>query len=285
MDTMTTDESRQQEGSAQYYFRHNLFQRLMHGVLMPTFVGLAATGLPLKFSEAGWSRSLARWLGGFDAILFFHKALASILILQFVLHVGFVLYMAIVKRERGVFWGPTSIVPQPRDFKEAGQHVRWFLRAEKRPHFGRWTYWEKFDYFAVFWGMAIIGGSGIVMWFSGFFANFLPGQTFNIALIIHSEEALLAVGFIFTIHIFNTHIRPEKFPMDMVIFTGRETMEELREDRPAEYQRLVAEDKLDMYRADPPPLWLHNFGRLIGITIVVAGVTIFVLSIVAVLAE
>jgi len=33
-------------------------------------------------------------------------------------------------------------------------------------------------------------------------------------------RSLLAVGFIFTIHFFNAHLRLEKFPVDDVIFTG-----------------------------------------------------------------
>ena len=100
-----------------------------------------------------------------------------------------------------------------------------------RPRFDRYTYWEKFDYWAVFWGMFIIGGSGLLLWFPFFFSSFLPGWIFNIATVIHGEEALLAVGFIFTIHFFNGHLRPEKFPMDPVIFTGRITEHEMLEER------------------------------------------------------
>ena len=68
--------------------------------------------------------------------------------------------------------------------------------------------------------MFIIGGSGLMLWFPTFFSLFLPGWVLNIATLVHGEEALLAVGFIFTIHFFNGHLRPEKFPMDTVIFTG-----------------------------------------------------------------
>lgn len=270
----------------EYYFRHSLFQRLMHGVLMPTFVGLAATGLPLKFSEARWSESIARAMGGFGTILFFHKVLATVLTLQLVIHVIYVVYLSAVKRQKGVLWGATSMTPQPRDAIEMIQHFRFFFGlTNEHPRFGRYTYWEKFDYMAVFWGMFIIGGSGFLMWFSEFFARFLSGSIFNAALIVHSEEALLAVWFIFTVHIFNSHLRPDKFPMDMVIFTGRETIEELAEARPAEYERLLAEGTLDQQIAPDPPLWLRNFGRLVGLWIVLSGVTVFVLTVIAVIGE
>ena len=98
--------------------------------------------------------------------------------------------------------------------------------------YGRCTYWEKFDYFAVFWGMFIIGSTGLFLWFPEFFTIVLPGWFVNVATIIHSDEALLAVAFIFTIHFFNTHFRPDKFPMDPVIFTGRVPLEELKRDKP-----------------------------------------------------
>ena len=96
--------------------------------------------------------------------------------------------------------------------KEAVQSIRWFFGLGPRPSYGRYTYWEKFDYFAVLWGIIIIGGTGLVLWFPEIFTRILPGWSVNVATIIHSDEALLAVGFIFTIHFFNTHFRPDKFP-------------------------------------------------------------------------
>jgi hypothetical protein len=90
----------------------------------------------------------------------------------------------------------------------------------------------------LFWGVFIIGFSGLMLWFPEFFTRFLPGWFINVATIIHSDEALLAVGFIFTIHFFNTHLRPESFPMDTVIFTGLVAVDEYKNDRPEEYQHL-----------------------------------------------
>lgn len=121
-----------------------------------------------------------------------------------------------------------------------------------RPSYGRWTYWEKFDYFAVFWGVAVIGLSGLLLWFPTFFTRVIPGWLLNVATIVHSDEALLAVGFIFTVHFFNTHFRPEKFPMDTVIFTGGIPLDEFKQDRPREYEELVASGELES-RLEPAP--------------------------------
>jgi len=56
------------------------------------------------------------------------------------------------------------------------------------------------------------------------------------------------------VHFFNTHLRPEKFPMDTVIFTGRMPLAEFRRDKPAEYEALVSSGKLDesLVEAYPP---------------------------------
>ena len=80
--------------------------------------------------------------------------------------------------------------------------------------------------------VAVIGLSGLMLWFPEFFTKFLPGWLINVATIIHSDEALLAVGFIFTIHFFNTHLRPEAFPMDTVIFTGVVPYDHYKHERP-----------------------------------------------------
>jgi cytochrome b subunit of formate dehydrogenase len=177
--------------------------------------------------------------------------------------------------ETDILYGPNSLVPRPKDALDILNHFRWFFGMGPRPLFDRFTYWEKFDYWAVFWGMAVIGSSGVALWFSGLAAMLIPGWMFNIALVIHSEEALLAVWFIFTIHFFNGHIRPDKFPMDLVIFTGRISEHEFKDERPVEYARMVERGNLEEIRTDPPPLWLRNLGRLIGLTVITAGFTLF----------
>jgi len=97
-----------------------------------------------------------------------------------------------------------------------------------------------------------IGLTGLLLWFPTFFTHLLPGWLLNVATIVHSDEALLAVGFIFTVHFFNTHFRPEKFPMDTVIFTGTVPLEEFKKDRPREYEALVASGKLEQHLVPPP---------------------------------
>jgi cytochrome b subunit of formate dehydrogenase len=140
------------------------------------------------------------------------------------------------------------MVPSLQDGRDFIAHQKWFFGKGPRPQFDRWTYWERFDYFAVFWGIFAIGVSGLIMWFPKFFTGFLPGWIINIALVVHSDEALLAAGFIFTFHFFNTHFRIEKFPMDTVIFSGRISKTEMLHERKRWYDRLVAAGRLEHFR-------------------------------------
>ena len=131
----------------------------------------------------------------------------------------------------------------------------------------------------MFWGIFVIGSTGLMLWFPVFFARFFPGWFVNVATIIHSDEALLATGFIFTIHFFNTHLRPEKFPMDLVIFTGRMTVDELKHDKPDEYEALVETGKLDEHLVVPyQPIVIRTI-RIFAWTALAMG-TLIVLGIV-----
>jgi len=260
-----------------HILRFDRYDRFLHSFLMLSFLGLAGTGLPLLFSEMRWARVLARLWGGFVVAGVLHRLFAIILIAVFTLHLWRLLRRLFVQKDLSILWGPASMVPQPRDVIEMMQHFRWFFGLGPRPPFDHFTYWEKFDYWAVFWGMGIIGGSGFLLWFPEVFSAFLPGWMFNVAMLVHGEEALLAVGFIFTIHFFNGHLRPDKFPMDLVIFTGRVEAEEFAHERPAEYERLLAAGAYDAHLTTPPSLRARRIGRIAGTLTVTVGLALVVL--------
>ncbi|MEX0880341.1 MAG: cytochrome b/b6 domain-containing protein [Thermoanaerobaculia bacterium] len=266
-----------------YVKRFDPFDRFLHFLMMVTFLGLSLTGLPLFFSTHRWAAVLANALGGFRGAGLLHRIFATGILACFVMHLARLAYRLVARRDWGILWGPDSLVPQPRDLVQMYQNFRWFLGLGPRPRFDRYTYWEKFDYWAVFWGMAIIGGSGLLLWFPQFFTRVLPGTVFNLALLIHGEEALLAVSFIFTIHFFNSHLRPEKFPVDRVIFTGVVAEDELRAERPAEYARIQASGGLDALSADPPSPRALRRADVSAIVAVAIGLTLVVLTIFALL--
>jgi cytochrome b subunit of formate dehydrogenase len=132
------------------------------------------------------------------------------------------------------------MLPLPKDALDMKDNILFMLGLRKeRPRFDRYMYLEKFDYWAVFWGMIMMAGSGLVFWLPVFFSRFLPPWVITAAQIIHGEEATLAILFLFTVHFYNVHLKPSIFPMNWAWLNGRITVEALREEHPLEYERTV----------------------------------------------
>ena len=217
-----------------------------------------------------------------------HRFAAVVIIGLFVFHLR---QIWLGRKASGKGWfayifGADTLMFNLNDVRQVWESIKWFFGRGPRPHYGRFTYWEKFDYFAVFWGIFVIGSTGMILWFPVFFTRFLPGAAVNVATIIHSDEALLAVAFIFTIHFFNTHFRPDKFPMDPVIFTGRVSLEELRHDKPGEYEELMAStsiQELEDQLVGPVSKRWERAIRIFGFTALGIGLSLIALIVYAML--
>lgn len=261
--------------------RFTTINRVNHVLVMVTFFGLTATGIPLVFHDRAWAQFLANLFGGVVIAGIWHRVFATMLILNFVIHFA---HLGIAFRRRSGSWfdwafGPNSMVPRWRDATDIFNMFKWFLRGGPHPKFDRWAYWEKFDYWAEIFGSMIIGGSGLMLWFPEIAARIFPGWAFNIAMIVHGYEALLAICFIFTIHFFNAHMRPGKFPVDRVIFTGSLSEEELKHERADEYERLVRTGRLEALRVPTSPAE-HGVGLIILAVVAVSiGLTLATLII------
>jgi cytochrome b subunit of formate dehydrogenase len=253
----------------------------IHMVMLSTFLLLAATGLPIKFSGEPWALRLGALLGGVDLARLIHR-IAGVATFGYALwFLGYLIREVVLRKRRQLLFGWQSMTPRLKDLADLWQNLRWFLYLGERPRLDRWAYWEKFDFFAVFWGIPMIGLSGLMLWFPRAVTSFLPGTALNVAYIIHSDEALLATGFIFFFHFFHTHLRPEAFPMDLVMFLGRMPLERFKEERPAEYQHLVESGELEKYFEDPPSERAIRRSRWVGFTTLTLGVILGIFLIIA----
>ena len=241
-------------GYRQYrrFTRSHIF---LHMLVIVSFLGLALTGLPLKFSDQELSKLLMSLFGGAARAALIHRICAVITFVYFASAIVMSIRFLFFRKDIPGNWlerllGPDSLCPNQRDIRDIAAMLRWFFFKGPKPTFERWTYWEKFDFLAVFWGMFAIGGSGLMLWFPEFFGSVLPGWMFNVATIVHSDEALLATGFIFTVHFFNTHFRPEKFPIDFVIFNGQLSKHEFLEERRDQWQRYEQEGITENFRVE-----------------------------------
>jgi cytochrome b subunit of formate dehydrogenase len=280
----------------EWFTRFTPFDRFLHFLVVTSFLLLVITGMPLKFYYTDWAKTLFDIIGGAQSARALHRFGAMVTFLYFALHLFDLIKTCWsnrgsvrnpetgkfeLRRFFGAVFGPDSMVPTMQDLREFIAHQKWFFGKGEKPQFDRWTYWEKFDYFAVFWGIFAIGMSGLIMWFPQFFTSFLPGWVINIALIVHSDEALLAAGFIFTVHFFNTHFRLEKFPMDNVIFSGRISKGEMLHERKRWYDRLVKEGRLEQHRVrDEWENW-KNIARPVGFMFFGLGLLLLALIIYA----
>ena len=261
-----------------YIIRFTRLNRVLHVFMIISFLILSLTGMSLKFSYTGWAKVLSKFFGGFESAGYWHRFAASIMIIVFITHL--VDLIRLRKKEFGswkaLLVGKNSMLFNKKDWQDFKSSLKWFIGRGPRPDYGRWTYWEKFDCFAVFWGMFVIGSTGMTLWFPEFFTNFFPGWMINVSTIIHSDEALLATGFIFTIHFFNTHLRPEKFPMDIVIFSGRVQLDEFKLDRPEEYQEMLGKGNFENNLVEQyPPIVLRGM-KIFGWTALTIGFSIII---------
>jgi cytochrome b subunit of formate dehydrogenase len=260
----------------QYVVRFAKVHRFTHLLIVVSFILLAATGLPLMYYYTSWGRALEQLGGGLEVTRVIHRVCAVITLIYALIHIAYVFRKAVLERKYSILYGPDSMVPRIQDVFDLFKMFRWFLYLGPRPKLDRWTYWEKFDYFAVFWGVPVIGISGLMLWFPTLVTEYLPGVVLNLAMIVHGEEALLATAFIFAFHFFHNHLRPENFPMDTVIFTGKMTLSRFKEERSLEYERLVSEGKLDTILTDPPTRFARIMSKTFGFAAYISGLIMVV---------
>ena len=251
--------------------------RVAHLAFALSVMTLVLTGMAVLYAETAWAKFIVAALGGPRVAGILHRTSATIMLGIFFVHLVYMAYRVIPTWKPSDWFGPNSLVPNWKDLDDALAMFNWFLGKGPRPAFDRWTYWEKFDYWAVFWGMAIIGGSGMMLAFKETTASVLPGWVFNVATLVHGEEAILAAVFLFTVHFFNNHFRPDKLPPpDIVMFTGTVALEEFRREHALEYQRLLKTGELARYLVDAPSRPMTLGSRVLGITLIVFGLTLLI---------
>lgn len=219
--------------------RFNIHYRIQHVLMLSSFLVLFFTGWALKFSEVETSQGWIRIFGGPERAGIIHRIAGITMIVDSLYHVLYLGYR-LVRGKLGF-----DLIPTPKDFVDLYDNFRYFFGfTREKPNFGRFTYLQKFDYWAVFWGIFIIGSSGLALAFPTKAALLFPASAKNwiweLIYIMHSDEALLAILFILFWHFYNEHLRPEVFPMSWVWITGKLSMHEFKEEHPLEYKQFLA---------------------------------------------
>lgn len=218
------------------YQRFDLAQRLQHIGLMVSFTLLALTGMPLRFASHPWMQTFYMAMGGLAVARVVHRVAAVVMIATWIWHT---IDLLVRWKRAGFSIRSWTMLPRWKDVQDFIALSKYYLGlSREEPKFDRFEFRQKFDYFAVYWGMPIMVFSGLVLWFPVFFGNVLPETGLSAAYIAHSDEAILAVLAIAIWHLYNVHFSAESFPMSYTWLTGKKTRSQMEREHPLELERI-----------------------------------------------
>ncbi|MEN3003870.1 cytochrome b/b6 domain-containing protein [Dehalobacterium formicoaceticum] len=224
--------------SERLYDRWDIHQRIQHWFMVLSFTLLTVTGLMMHFAYTGWVQKAAQIFGSFENLFLVHLTAAVLMMINAFYHLIYLIVLAFQGKLRG------SMLPRIQDAKDIIANLRLFLGfAKEGPRFSKYSYKEKVDYLAEYWGTPVMIVTGLILWFPHVAANIFPRQVIDSAHVIHQGEALLAILVIFIWHIYSVHFTPGFFPMNQVWLTGRLSREVMEEEYPLELARLEEEEK------------------------------------------
>jgi formate dehydrogenase gamma subunit len=201
-----------------YIIRLTLNETMQHWVLAISFIVLVISGFSLRFSEAWWVQILFGWGEGEGFLIrgTVHRTAAVIFMLCSTWHV----ISLLSHRGRGLI---RDLILEKRDLINVRENVSYFLGRRKEPaRFGRFSYIEKSEYWALVWGGIIMAVSGLLLWFDNYFASWgLPKGVLDVVLVVHYYEAWLATLAMVVWHGYSAIFNPRVYPMNPAWMTGK----------------------------------------------------------------
>lgn len=213
------------------FIRFNTAQITQHILWALSFAVLAASGLSLKYPENDLSQLIVACLGGPEGREIAHRVAAIVWAVTGFSHI--IYYTFYYKGER-------SVIPVKKDWEDFKQSWRYVLgRVKEEPKFGRFAWYEKFDYWASWIGVTVMAITGLMMLFAFPAMKIIPLAIIELGRVIHGWEAILAALVILEFHFYMTIFRPKVFPMAKQWLTGTLTREEMEEEHPLEVEEIL----------------------------------------------
>ena len=211
------------------YLRFSILQRVQHWVMVLSFVTLAATGLPQRYSLSPWAEALIAGLGGIETVRIIHRTAAVLFIGVTLFHFFDLIYKMFVLRVR------FTMLPGIKDVTDLLDAVRYNLgMAVQHPRLPRYSFAEKMEYWSLVWGSLLMIATGFMLWNPIAVTQLLPGEFIPAAKMAHSAEALLAVLAVAIWHVYSVHLRT----FNKSMFTGRLTRHQMQDEHAAELAEL-----------------------------------------------
>ncbi|MHB1126672.1 MAG: formate dehydrogenase subunit gamma [Bacillota bacterium] len=219
--------------------RFGMQQRFQHGLLAISILMLILTGFPIKYSHMAWATKIVQLFGTFENMFLLHKIFAVVMALTGIYHLVWLLGKL---AKSGASW---SMIPSRKDLKDAIHHFRYLLGlTPEPPPFDRYTYFEKIEYLAVFYGIVVMGLSGVMVWFPQLFISW-PRWALDVARVVHTNEAFVCMLAVAYGHFFAVHFNPRVFPTSRVWLDGNISRDHMKEEHPLEYQRWMKEQGIE----------------------------------------
>jgi formate dehydrogenase gamma subunit len=216
------------------YERMTLNERLQHGTLVISFILLVITGFMLRYPEAWWVVAIGNLTDNvFEFRSWIHRIAGVTMVLASLYHVY---YIFLNPRGRQLV---KDLLPRPKDLTELMDALRYYAGVRKeKPQFGRFSYIEKSEYWALVWGTIVMGITGVIMWFENTSMGMLSKLGWDIARTIHFYEAILATLAIIVWHFYFVIFNPDVYPMSLAWLTGKVSEEEMHDEHPLELHEI-----------------------------------------------
>ncbi|MDR3772502.1 MAG: cytochrome c3 family protein [Terracidiphilus sp.] len=209
-------------------------QRWQHLILLTSFIILVITGFALKFPNS-WLAEVLAMSEKLRSMT--HRVAGVVLIAAGIYHV---FYLAATREGRRLIW---DFAPRPRDAFDAWGTMLYYLGLSKeRPKFGRFSYAEKAEYWALVWGTALMGVTGVMMWAKVWVGNLLARWWVDVATAIHFYEAILATLAIVVWHFYQVFLDPDVYPMNWAWWDGKMPVEHYRHEHGLDAEALAEAD-------------------------------------------
>jgi cytochrome b subunit of formate dehydrogenase len=127
------------------------------------------------------------------------------------------------------------MLPARVDIQHLRQLVTYNLGLGKvKPRFGRFSYIEKAEYWALVWGTVIMMITGFFLWFDNYAVKLFPKGVLDVMLVIHYYEAWLATLAVLIWHLYAVVFNPSAYPMNPSWLTGKMPIDMYKHEHPAD---------------------------------------------------
>jgi len=221
-----------------YVVKYTPFQRVQYYLLYVLFFIVAFTGFVMHFGNNPFVKFI---YVSREAYVTLHVVAGVLLGALALLHVGYYGSQLLITIKKGGWQAAVQKFPLLRvfNFSEVLTNVSRLYNLAFTPRAPR-PEWDKYDiesllhYWGEYFGMTVIGVTGVAMIFYG--ASAWAG----FAWAFHVREAALAVAIWLLMILPLAHFRPSKFPVDRAFLSGKVPLSEVERENPLWYKRILS---------------------------------------------